>query len=1039
MQQLLKFVQHQSFTVLTAFALLSAIGLALIPRQSLQYLPQYRQPGFHVQVYWQGSSPKNMELEVVAPLEAVFALIQGVEKIYSISETGSARISLDVPREADLDYLRFEVASKIRQVYPKFPEGVSYPVIQSLDPDQQIQDRPILTYSLGSTRALPEVYRHARDQLSPLISLVDGVERVSIVGGQEWEWTLRLDEDAMWQHQLSRQDLIRSIRNVFEDQIIGIGTVDLQTYTIRISNLTNAGSSADWHRIPVAYRGQKLIWLTDVANISREEEVPQRYYRINGQHSIRLLIYPEEQVNHLQLANAVKAKISILQKELSSSYQLFLDDDATEYLRLELAKIQQRTLWSLALLLFFLALVYFNVRYFLTILLSLLVTLSLASIFYYLFKVQLHLYALAGITVSFGVVIDNAIVLSHHLYRQKNLYVFPALLAAALTTLASLVVIFFLPERWQANLADFAKVIGINLIISLIVALVFIPALLHRLDLKLSASTRRWKVQLSRVGLQWYGHIVQAMVRRRAWVLTIVILMFGTPIFMLPNQVEGWKWYNQSIGNDWFTENIRPTLNRVFGGTLRLFVWYVYEGSTYREPDETILHVRASLPPGSTIHQMNTVMGKMENYLRKFPEEIKKYVANIFSANHAQLSIYFNPGHELTFPFILKNRLISFSTNSGGVSWNIFGVGRGFNNASGGRPPRFKINVFGYNDDELLNQAQIFADLLLEHPRIQSVDVDASIEWFRRDEYAFHLALDYQQMANHAVSTHIIRDHLQHYDQNTLPDFYLPGRQAVRFESADRASNDLWRWQNKIHQFDSLKFQFASLGSVEKKKMAAAIHKENQQYIRSVAFEYTGSQRFGSQYLDLCMEQMEKILPIGYTMEQETYSFFSQEQQRRQYGLLLLIVLLIFFICSIHFESFQQAAAIIMLIPISFIGIFLTFYWFDGSFDQGGYTSFILLSGLVVNSLILIFNDYNFFRKENSDHSSLQCYLQAVEHKFMPIMLTILTTALGMVPFLMHGRQEVFWYALSLGTIGGLLFSVIVILFVIPVFLLKKI
>jgi len=147
-----------------------------------------------------------------------------------------------------------------------------------------------------------------------------------------------------------------------------------------------------------------------------------------------------------------------------------------------------------------------------------------------------------------------------------------------------------------------------------------------------------------------------------------------------------------------------------------------------------------------------------------------------------------------------------------------------------------------------------------------------------------------------------------------------------------------------------------------------------------------------------------------------------------------LVMGLIFFISAIMFESLRQAVVVLLLIPVSFIGIFLTFYLFDFSFDQGGYTSFILVSGLVVNSLILIINDYNDLRKRRKI-SSLRLYVKAWQYKIQPIILTVLSTALGLIPFLLNGPSEVFWFAFAVGVIGGLIFSLLVITIVNPVFL----
>ncbi len=1036
MISLLSLVERHAFTILTITVLGCVIGIALIPRLSLQYLPQRQQPGLSVQVQWPEASARTMEQEVVSVLEASFALVRGVESIYSISEKGKANIDLEVDTGLDLDYLRFEIASKIRYLFPELPAGVLYPSIHHVDPDKNIEDRPLLTYSLAGSAEPSELFNYAQEKLSAQIGLIHGVDRVNIQGGQNREWLIVFEEHTLDANQIYQQDIEHAIRNAFQNRDLGNTTWKGQTYAVRLQNNADAPDVTTWSTIPLRNMHGQLLYLGQIADIITSDQEPTKYYRINGKSSIRIMIYPDNLVNQLELANSVKENTSLLNKALPADYHLYLDDDSTEHLRTELSKIRQRTLLSLSILFLFLVLVYRNVRYLVMISLALVVNLALASTLYYLFEVQLHLYALAAITVSFGIIIDNAIVLSHHLYHQRNVLVFPALLASTLTTIASLVVIFFLPEKWQINLADFAKVLAINLSVSLVVALFFIPALMARLPLNLSQK-QSFPGFLKKME-QWYRWILRHMINRKKLVLAATILLFGLPVFMLPNKIDGWPVYNHTLGSEWYVEHIRPTVNRMLGGTLRLFTWYVYEGAAYREPSETVLYVRASLPPGSTLDQMNHLLQQIENYLRQYPTEIKKYITHITSADQGRIAIYFSTSADFTFPFVLMNRLISHSTNMGGASWNIYGVGRGFSNAFGQRAPRFKISAYGYNEPELKKQVDIFADLLLKHPRIQEVDREADVNWYRKDRFAFTMTTDHKSLAQYGVDLNHLARELTRFDQNTQPDFYLPGRKPVRLASEKQRDNDLWLWSNKIHEVDLAKFQFSTLGSIKKEKVANAIHKEDQQYIRSIEFEYTGSHRYGTAYLDQCIDQMNKMLPLGYSLKKRDTGFRFGIRQKKQYGLLLLIIGLIFFICSIHFESFRQSIAIILLIPISFIGIFIIFYWVDGSFDQGGYTSFILISGLAVNSLILIFNDYNFFRKKYPELNNFEAYLMAFRHKFTPILLTIGSTSLGMVPFLMHGRQEVFWYALALGTMGGLLFSLLVIIFIIPVVLLKR-
>jgi len=134
-------------------------------------------------------------------------------------------------------------------------------------------------------------------------------------------------------------------------------------------------------------------------------------------------------------------------------------------------------------------------------------------------------------------------------------------------------------------------------------------------------------------------------------------------------------------------------------------------------------------------------------------------------------------------------------------------------------------------------------------------------------------------------------------------------------------------------------------------------------------------------------------------------------------------------------DSLRQPFFIILTIPISFIGLFLIFSLFDFPFDQGGYAAFVMLGGLVVNASIFIVNDLNNARLKHYNRS----VIKSVLGKAQPILLTILSTCFGLIPFLVEGESEVFWFALAIGTIGGLVFSVVGVFLCLPVFLSIKV
>ena len=168
------------------------------------------------------------------------------------------------------------------------------------------------------------------------------------------------------------------------------------------------------------------------------------------------------------------------------------------------------------------------------------------------------------------------------------------------------------------------------------------------------------------------------------------------------------------------------------------------------------------------------------------------------------------------------------------------------------------------------------------------------------------------------------------------------------------------------------------------------------------------------------LENFAKVLPTGYSAQ--------SDGDRYNWNV---------FTTAVLFNSLKQPFAILCVIPTAFIGIFLTFYLFDLNFDQGGFAAMVLLCGITVNACIYILNEYNSIRK-NKRTPDTWAYMKAFNRKINPIFLTISSTVLGFVPFLIGTDKEAFWFPLAAGTIGGLLMSVAGIFLLLPVFTLKK-
>lgn len=227
-----------------------------------------------------------------------------------------------------------------------------------------------------------------------------------------------------------------------------------------------------------------MVMLDKLIKVRHVEERPQSYYRINGLNSVYLYITAEETANQLNLSGEVKHLMGELQQKMPPGYEVHISYDATEYIQKELDKIYFRTGLTVLILLLFVALITRNLRYLFLIVTSLAVNISVAVILYYAFGLEMQLYSLAGITISLNLVIDNTIVMTDHILHRRNLKAFVSVLAATLTTIGALVIIFFLDEKIRLNLQDFAAVVIINLAVSLFVALFFVPSMIDKIGLE---------------------------------------------------------------------------------------------------------------------------------------------------------------------------------------------------------------------------------------------------------------------------------------------------------------------------------------------------------------------------------------------------------------------------------------------------------------------------------------------------------------------------------------------------------------------------
>lgn len=1033
-----------AFSVLLIMAALAVIGVAMLPMLNVQYTPSPVERKIDVSFTWPDASARLIEQSVTSRIEGALSAITGSESVSSRSSKRSGRVTIRFRKGTEMAAARFEVASAIRNLYPKLPEEVSYPAISIATGGTRESD--MLVYTIKADLPSRRIEEYVEAHMSTPLSQTEGVGKVSLSGVTPFEWVITFDPKAMEVNGISAADLAAAFRDYFRSDVIGLTTLPHADGTDRsiVLKLRNR-ASLNFGDIPIARRNGRIYHLRDFATARWCEAPPSTYFRINGLNTITLSIGCEASTNMLRVAENVKEEMQRLQAAFPPGISATLTYDASEYVSGELHKIYLRTLLCVAILMLFVYLVSRDFNYLLIIAVTLAVNILVAVVFYNLLNLDIHIYTLAGITVSLGIIIDSSIIMVDHYSYYRNRRVFVSILGALLTTIGALGIVWLLPEKQQANLTDFSLVIVINLVVSLIVALLFIPALLDKFPLKRSMTVssvkrRRLTVRVSRAYARFIG-----WGRRHRWLFIVALIWgFGIPTFLLPEKIEpekgetpgrGTELYNKIMEGRFMTEH-RSFLDKFLGSSLHLFHTATSRYNNFREPEQKVLYVNAGMAEGCTVQQLNDVVRHMENYICQF-DEVDMFRTRITSYDNARIEITFKPEYENSgFPSMLKQELTSAAINFGGATWRVWGIDdNSFNNNIVSSYRSNQIRLRGYNYDQLAAYADRLIDSLSTNRRVSEPEIMDGDAW-TLPHNEFTIRYDDERIAATGldVSDYYTILNTMLY-QSRLPSVYNGEElQQVILESGDRDRFDRWHIANAQVGIDSLRTKLSTVGTIEKHRTGISIRRSKQSYEILVGFDFIGSYELGKRLIERTVRQLnDEILPIGFRADSPSHNFGRKEKQQQAW-LILLVVAIIYTMCTILFESLRKPLVIILMIPISFIGVFLSFGWSDFIFDQGGFAAFVLLCGIVVNAGIYLINEEDTCAAI-SGKRGIALYLKAFNHKIVPISLTILSTILGLAPFLYDGPEEVFWFAFAIAAISGTFFSVVALLIYLPIFL----
>lgn len=1070
---MLEKILKRPVTVLMFYFTLLILMLFSLTQLAIEITPEIDFPKLYVVANWRGVSAELVERFITTKIEEVAVTVAGVKKVSSRTREGNSWVEIEFQKNVDIDFARLELSEKLASVYRTFPEGAEYPQIQKYVPSEFQELQGFMSLSIYGDAEITKIQKIVDEIIKPSLLGIKGIANVRVLGGVKREILINVDEEKLKNFGVSIYELIKALN---EYQIYSLaGYVDEGKIRHFIYTGNYFKDVDEIKNIKISNGQGIYVKLSDFANVVDTISEPNSYSRINGMPFLTVEIDKEPGVNMIKVANLVDEKINELKDLINSRYGLKIEIekvyDRSKNIKMEIRELANKALISAGFIVLILILFLRNVVSSFIVFLSVIFSISGVIVFLYASGIGLNIMTLSALALSFGIVIDNSIVIFENIQRyfeERRKFDIEVILtavdemklpvvAASLTTVGALVPVFLLPENLKPYFVQFAITAGFVVIFSLLVSLTFIPIV----SLKVLNRVKP-KKEMRILGFisGVYAKILRWNLRHKWFVFSLVVLLFGLPVWMLPEKIEvneekvsfeifGRKislvgiaeLYNKIFSSKFYV-TAKPYIDHILGGTSHLFFKYVYKGELWRWGTETYIVVDIRAPQGTEISRIDEFVRKIEKQLGKNLSHIEKFTS-LISNRYATIRVDFNDKVAMTsIPYIIKENLISLCAQTSGFTVSVYGFGPGF--YSGGVIiPSLSIQILGYNYDVVKQIAQNIAEIVSQNPRVSDIELDR-VPWMSK-EYEVVASVDREKLSKYGINLgeliYFIAGKLRMSVENLNMKIE---NQNVKLKITVSKSGDTDTGVDVRELLESnfvtrdRSVKLADILKVEFVPTMPEIRRENQQYTRYITFNYKGPYNYGSKFTDAVIKSVK--VPPGYEVKRvERLLFLFGEREKIPLILIAIVsVCLVFMITASLYESFRKPFVIILSVPMSLIGLFAVFYLFDVNFGRGGYAGLILLIGLSVNNgVILVDKIANSISKSGvkiQDSIYDDILISASFSRVRSILITNFTTIAGFAPFIFTKNIYSLWYPFAVAVSGGLLFSILIVLLVTPVF-----
>ena len=1016
MFRFLKWVLRHPVSVLLSVFVVMLAGIVSLARIPVEIKPEPRGQGIQIVADWEKHPPETVQRLLTQPLEDTAIQIKDVSSVESSSGIGKAVVRLVFPKNTDLKYAYIDLRERLSTIRDKLPEEAHLQVEPLFKNDEAEKAFSTSFFDIELIGPLPidELRLIAKERILPQLNGVDGIGKVELYGGSDGFVQILLNNQKMKILRIEPKTVYRQIEAWSVNK--GLGTVRQFGADFLFALDSRPRAVHDFNNIPI----QNGVNLGGISKISFSYEPPQRLSRHNFNPLVLIKVFKAQGVNALVFSNTIKEKIRELQSGLPSNIFLRIALDSSQALRDELKSLGVRSLFILGVvfgLLFFL----FQ-RWIHSFIILSVVFLSFAgsAIFLYFSGYTINVVTLAGIALVFGMLVDNAIVVVENIQRIRSqgkspfysgmkgtLEVAQPLLASTITTVFVFFALLLLEDRLGAYYKPLAYVLGFSLVMSLLIALVLIPAVFIRWPKLMSGGKQPGKPGKAP---GWYASLLTALIswRKTAMVVVLLVLTFVSYLF----------WENTEKGG--------------------FFTW----------GEKAKLSVYVNAPKGVTLDVLDGITRGFEHVIQRQNVECETQTIVDGPGGYGYIEISFPDSIVNSVkPYVLKEYLISEAVNYAGVGIGISGFGMPYWN--GGYKVRTMYNtrlqITGPDYYRLWEIGENILEMAKIDPRVNEGILSPSLRsLYQSDLKKITFEGNTEKIWQNQLSLSSVKNAARHlflnqsWQNETVINerrFPLKVRYGKDFPEIESLKNGY------LHIDRNTTIPVFDYFTVKKNVIQPWIDKKDQQYKFTIAWEYRGPERMRSRHEKSLVQAL--ALPPGYTLEKKQWGFLTKREESDLLKLLVIIGAGTFMILASLYESFSKPFVIFFTVPFALVGVFLFYIFFEKDFNVNGYIGLIILLGIVLNNGIVLVERINQLVKTGLP--TVDAAVQGGIERIRPIMITTFTTIGGLIPlvFLPAGNTTMakILEDLSFITIGGLMSSTLFTITLIPavyVLLIKK-